>query len=274
MTLRLLPLLSSFGILIILGFTVRWPVLWLYWLGAAILLAVAAGFLLIHLERLREPSFISNEPRIRPRAWLDLLPTPILFSAVAIILILFLETITARQLLMIMAAALIGFYWENLRRHIEAEDRYPVHHLESASLLVHVAVVWLSAAGFFRILLDPTILPPFLAANAYVIATVIIILVVFLLDYRAIWLKRYTPENTWLFLVVESLLVGEFFWVLNFLPLSPDVKSFLSALQYYAVAALARAHFDGTLRLAIVRRYIYFILIAAAAVLVTAKWLV
>lgn len=238
------------------------------------MLAAVVGFLLINFERLSRPGLISNDPQARPRSWLDLLPTPILLSATAIVLILFLETPMARQLLMIMAAVLIGFYWENLRRHIETHDRYPVHYLESASLLVHVAVVWLATAGFFRILLDPTILPLALSANAYVISTVIIILVVFFLDFRAIWLARYTPENAWLFLVVESLLVGEFFWVLNFLPLSPDVKAFLSALQYYAMAALGRAHFDDTLRLAIVRRYIYFIVIISAAVLITAKWLI
>lgn len=271
---RLLPLLSSFGTLIILGLTVRWPVSWAYWLAISALLTVAVGFLLVNLEHLREPSLAGSAPPAWPRIWLELLPTPILLSAVAMILILFLETALARQFLMVMVAALIGFYWENIRRHIEAKDRYPVHYLESASLLVHVAVVWLSASGFFRIMLDPTILPPTLAANAYVIATFLLIAVVFLLDYRAIWLMRYSSENVWLFLAVESLLVGEFFWVLNFLPLSPDVKAFLSALEYYAVAALARAHFDGNLQLAVVRRYIYFIVIIAAAVLVTARWLV
>lgn len=217
----------------------------------------------------------SAEERARLSAsWWHLLSTPVLLSGVSVVLLLFLETQNGRQLLILLSAFLVGLFWENLRRHAEAAESYPKNYLESASLLIHVAVVWFGSAGFFRLLLDPTILPPNLATNAYAIFTVVILITVFLLDYRAIWLSRYPRESVTLLLIVESLLIGEFFWMLNFLPFSPDVKAMLVAIAYYTVAAMARAHFDGTLRLVVARRYVYFVLLISAAVLVTAKWLV
>lgn len=277
---RILSSVSAFGVLVVLSMAVRWPAKWPLWLAIVILVAVATALLLFKLIRNEHSKFDLNAPdfntsQMAPTlSWWQLLPTPILLASVALGLLLFLETELGRQLLIILAAALTGLFWENIRRHWQDVGRYPKHYLESASLLIHVAVVWVAAAGFFRLLLDPTILPPLLTANAYALSTIIILLAVFLLDYRAIWLSRYPADKVWLLLVVESLLVGEFFWVLNFLPLSPDVKAFLVAIEYYAMAALARSHFDGTLRLAVMRRYIYFILLISAAVLVTAKWLV
>ncbi|KKU48968.1 hypothetical protein A3H10_03850 [Candidatus Uhrbacteria bacterium RIFCSPLOWO2_12_FULL_46_10] len=277
---RILSSVSAFSVLVVLSIAVRWPAQWPYWLAIVILVAVATALLLIKLIKKEHSRFDLNAPdfntsQLAPTlSWWQLLPTPILLSSVALGLLLFLETELGRQLLIILAAALIGLFWENIRRHWQDVGRYPKHYLESASLLIHVAVVWVAAAGFFRLLLDPTILPIFLATNAYTISTIIIILAVFLLDFRAIWLSRYPADRVWLLLVIESLLVGEFFWMLNFLPLSPDVKAFLVAIEYYTMAALARSHFDGTLNLVVIRRYVYFIFAVSIAVLVTARWLV
>lgn len=271
---RSLPWFSAFGVFIILNSILRWPSQWHLGLALIALVAVVTGFLVINSDWLF-PVAPTTDKQSLLRSWWYLLPAPVLLSVVALVLLLFLEkTPWARELLIVLAAALTGFFWENVRRHLHPAEIYPRYYLESASLLIHVAVVWLAAAGFFRLLLDPTVLPQNFANNAYVISTVIMIVAVFLLDYRAIWLMRYPAASVWLFLVVESLLIGEFFWMLNLLPLSPDVKAFLLAIEYYAVAALARSHFDGTLRLAVVRRYVYFILIIVTAVLITARWLV
>ena len=272
---RALPILGSFGVLAFLGFVVRWPAQWAVWLLALIILNILTGVFIINLERLIQGPEDNAAGNVMPHPhWRRLLLTPMLLSVVAGCLLLFVETNFGRQLLILLTAGLACLFWESMRRHHAAGDRYHLEQLESASLLVHVAVVWLAAAGFFRLLLDPTILPQNLAVNAFTITTILMLLLVWFLDYRAIWLARYPTDRVWLLVVVEAILVGEVFWVLNFLPSSPDVKAFLVGLSYYALATLGRAHFDDTLRFVVVRRYLYFIIITLAAVLVTARWLV
>jgi len=269
--LRFLSLANAIGIFIILEFVGRWPQQWLSALTAALLFAAISGMLVMHSGLVLSNNTAS---RLSAQSWWHLLPTPILLSFISVGVLLFLDTETGQQLLIVLAAFLCGLFWENVRLHLQASETYPRHYLESASLIIHVAVVWLAAVGFYRLLLDPSILPPNLATKAYTVTTVLILLMVFLLDYRAIWLSRYARENVWLLLSVETLLVSELFWVLNFLPFSPDVKALLVAVTYYSVAALGRANFDGTLRPLLVRRYAYFVAFVLAAVLLTSRWIV
>jgi hypothetical protein len=272
---RALPILGSLTVLALLGFVVRWPGQWAIWLLVVIIANILTGVFIINLQQLIQASDDSAASDVTPHPrWWRLLLAPTLLSVVAVGLLLFVETNFGRQLLILLTAGLACLFWESMRRHHRAGDRYHLDQLASASLLVHVAVVWLAAAGFFRLLLDPMILPPNLAVNAFTITTILMLLLVWFLDYRAIWLMRYPADRVWPFVIVEAIIVGEIFWVLNFLPSSPDVKAFLVGLCYYALATLGRAHFDDTLRLAVVRRYLYFIIITLIAVLVTARWLV
>lgn len=256
----ILPVAGILAIVFIMAMVMSLPASWPIAIAAALLAITIITYFIVG------PKSIS--------LW-KTIALPLMFLlAGAIGLILFLETQTARQLLILFVAALGAVFWESARRYIWAESQYHTEQLENISLLTHLIAIWVIADFFYRLLLDPSILPQFLANNIFFVASALIVGVAAILEWRSFWSSRYPKERVWPHTMVVVLLLGEFFWVLNFLSLSPDVKAFLLAALYYSLIMIGRAHLDSRLSRAVVRRYLYFIVIIVTLALVTARWIV
>lgn len=195
-------------------------------------------------------------------------------------LFMYVDSDRARVLIILAVVALLGLHWENLRRRYWTPERCNPEEREDVAILLKLVTFFALSSGFYRLLLDPTVLPGQLIPWVFAIGTGFVLAVALLLELYNPWLERYQREHpavaprAELILVISPLLVGEVFWVANFLPASPDVKAFLVTLTAYLTQNISRSHFDGTLDTAQLRRYLYLSGAALLAVLLSAQWLV
>ncbi len=235
--------------------------LWLYGLIGITLVVLITGAILTNFERL-------------PRGWWHTMFAPLLFAWVSLLLDLFVNTALTRNVLAVANVALMVFFWEYFWRYSWDPERYHAEALENLSLGITTCTVWFASALFFLILLDTTVLPSFLADNALLLTTLVMLLMVFFMDYGTIWVQRYPRQKVTMWLIATSLIVSEIFWVTNFLPSRVEVKTYLVVLVYYVCTHIGRSYLDGTLKPAVLRRYAYLTFGSLLIVLVTARWLV
>lgn len=258
---RVLPALGMVSVLVTLSLLTIWPTQWYWFLLAAIAVVILNGLALPNYEL------------VKP-GWWHALFTPSLLVVSATGFLLFLGSPLARQLAIVFVAWLLLIFWENLWRLYWDSARYHPESLENVSLAMNTVVVWSAANAFFNILLDPTVLPLILAERALALSTAVMLVIVFLLDYRTIWVRRYAEDRVWLLLMVQALIVSQLFWATNFLPHGLEVKAFLVTLAYYLFTNLGRAHFEERLSFAVLRRYAYVATAVLLFVLVTSRWFI
>lgn len=258
---RFFPLSGALALFAALEFTIVFTRLWFIGAFVILIIAVAVSAALTNFERI-------------PRGWWHTLFSPLLLSLSSLFLLFFVNEATTRQFLAVFAPALCLFLWENLYRFYWIPEFYHKEALENSSLALNTTTIWFTSALFYNILLDPTVLPTFLASNILALATAVVLIVVFAIDYGTIWVQRYAPGKVWLWLIAASVIVGEVFWVTNFLPHRVEIKTFLVVLTYYLLTHLGRSHLDGTLRSSQLRRYAYITFGTLLIVFVTARWLV
>ncbi|MFA7286844.1 MAG: hypothetical protein WC052_04275 [Patescibacteria group bacterium] len=258
---RLLPIISGVVSISLFEFVLFRPDLWAIVILLIIAMAVTTGIGLMN-TRLTLPG------------WWHTLITPALLGITSVGLLLFLPTATSRQVTIILVAALFLLFWENIWRYYWDRARYHDEALENISLALNTAIIWFFSLFAFNALLDATIFPGIIASNALLIGSGLVVAIVFFIDYRTIWVQRYNAETVWLLQVSQALILGELFWVTNFLPHSVEVKSFLLVLAYYLFTNIGRSYLDGTLRSSVLRRYLYLGTFTLLAVFITANWFV
>lgn len=257
-----LPVAGALALLAVFGSVLRDPAYWPAAAAAAILVVAGSEWLLLGRQS-------------TVRFWSASAVPLMLLSTSAVGLLLFVNTDIARQFVLVAATALAVLSWESVRRYVWERDRYHPEQLENTLLLVSLVTVWMTAAFAYRLLLDPTLLPPPLAGSVFGVSTAVVLGLVFVLERVALWATRYERSRVvWPLNATTSLLIGEFFWLLNFLPHAPDVKAFTVTVLYYCLVMLGRAHLDGTLSRNVVRRYVAFAVATFTLALATAQWVV
>lgn len=251
---------GSISVFLLLELLILFPGLWWLWILFVVSSAVLSSVVLTNFS-------------IPVPGWWHTLFSPGLFVFSASFLVLFLNSSVSRHLTVIVASALLALFWENIRRYYWDLSNYHPESLENVSLGINIFIVWFISSTLYHALLDLALVQQY-TSWAVLFAVFLMVLVVYLVDYRTIWVQRYSQQKVWLLLVSQAILVGELFWVLNFLPNSIQVKSFFVALMYYFLVSLGRAHLDGNLNQVIMRRYTYYGLAFLLLVLVTSRWLV
>jgi hypothetical protein len=265
---RLLPYFGGIVIALLAEYVIYRPEFWK--------ISIVASWLVIVIVSWA----IDNKERRAFDLW-SILFRPAFFSTWGICLILFVGTVLSRHLLALSLAIVPIIYWENLWRYAWAPDRYNPESLENISIALDSLAVWYVGLLFYNLLLDSSVLQ-FSAEtwsalwqnNAALVATALTMLSVFLMDFNTLWLKRYDQEKTKLWIIVTTLIIGEVFWVINYLPHAVPVKAALLVFSYYLLTSLGRAHLDGTLRLVIIRRYVYLSAVILVLIFTTSRWLV
>ncbi|MFA5954738.1 MAG: hypothetical protein WC817_04340 [Patescibacteria group bacterium] len=257
---RLLPFIGAALIVLFLELLVTVPINWPWILLITSILVVANSIAL------------SNRTLL-VAGWWHTLFTPVLLTFSAGVLLLFATTALGRQAVILLVAACLFLFWEHIWRYYWNRETYHDESLENASLTLNTIIVWFTSLFLYYLLLDPSVLPEAYVPSAIPASALWVVLVVFYIDYRTLWVQRYAPSRVWLLLVTQSIVIGELFWVLNFLPNFVEVKAFFVVLAYYLFTNLGRSYLDGTLRPAVLRRYAYITLASLLAVLATTRWL-
>jgi len=257
---RLLPFLAAAMVVLFLEFLVTTPTEWQF------ILPVVGGIVVIN-------SIALSKRALLVAGWWHTLFTPLLLTISAGILLLFARTSLGRHAVILLAAVAIFIFWEHIWRYYWDRANYHDESLENASLALNTLIVWFTSLFLYHLLLDPSILPEQYVTSIIPVSALLVVFIVFYIDYRTLWVQRYAPSRVWLLLVAQAVVIGELFWVLNFLPNLVEVKAFIVVLAYYLFTNIGRAHLDGTLRPIVFRRYAYISIISLAVILITTRWL-
>jgi hypothetical protein len=255
-----LAIVCALTIFALLELLILAPNLWWLLLLLAIVIAVAGGVLLTN--------FSTPVP-----GWWHTLFSPALLVSSTVFLVLFLNSSIARHISILASCILLALFWENIRRYYWDLKNYHAESLENVSLGINIFIVWFTSSGFYHVLLDPALVQKY-SSLTLPITALLMVAVVYLVDYRTIWVQRYNAQKVWLLLTIQSIIIGEIFWVLNFLPNSIEMKAFIVALVYYYFISLGRVHLDGNLNATVLRRYVYYGSAFLLLVLITSRWLI
>lgn len=255
-----MPIVASLAVLGAMELMLFFTSFWVYWLILAIVFAIFSGVVLTNF----------NTP---VPGWWHTLFSPVLLVISSSSLLLFLSTQFTRHLTILAVGFLLALLWENIRRYYWDLRQYHAESLENVSLGINIFIVWFSSSTLFHLLLDPNLINRY-SSLIIPFSAAAMLAITYSIDYRTIWVQRYSAQRVWLLLIAQSAIVSEAFWLLNFLPHSIEVKSFLVAITYYLFVSLGRAHLDETLTPKVLRRYVYLVVVFLLSILLTARWLV
>ena len=192
------------------------------------------------------------------------LATPLFLVLGQFIFVLFLEGKLLRHIIAIVPTMILGVFLENTYVHFQKKEKYEQHSMGNILSFLSLIILYLFAASFFGFIV-------YLNVSLW-IATFIIMFVAFIITEQVMYFHELSFQKSWPYLVIISLVVGEFFWVINFLPSSLYVNAFILTVLYYSMIGVSRNHLLGILSRSVFLRYFFISIISLLVVLITAKW--
>lgn len=190
--------------------------------------------------------------------------TPVLFSAGALIYLIFLKSELFKQVFLLGYVIMIWISLEVIFLRFNFRPKYQVHSLENIFTHLDIITIFLVSSGLYSLI-------AFLGFDLWTMLSILAV-VVLALSYQLVWTSDATIGSGWPFALVLTLTVSESFLAVSYLPTSVYVGAMMVSLSYYCVGGLSRNWFLGNRGGKVVRRYLVTGAILAVLVLVTAKW--
>ncbi len=199
-----------------------------------------------------------------PRSFFLFLATPLFLVLGQFIFVLFLEGKLLRHIIAIIPTMILGIFLENTYVHFQKKEKYEQHSMGNILSFLSLIILYLFAASLFGFIV-------YLNVSLW-IATFIIMFVAFIVTEQVMYFHEVSFQKSWPYLVITSLVAGEFFWVINFLPSSLYVNAFILTVLYYLMIGVSRNHLLGILNRSVFLRYFFISIFSLLVVLITAKW--
>lgn len=220
--------------------------------------------LILSGQKVSLKSFIIFLKVITDFEFINFLLPPLLLNLSSFIFIIFLPRGSLRHLVIISVAFFSFLFLRSIYLYFYRPEEYPKESLENISSYLVLITIYFVSAG----LLGLIIFANFLLWQA----VIIYLLINFLLAYRLFGVSQVKTETSWLFIFVLCLVMGEFFWTVNFLPLNFYVNGLLLTIVFYLFFSLSRRRFSDTLEERLIWYYLILSLIIFLIVLFTAEW--
>lgn len=198
------------------------------------------------------------------RSFFLFLTTPLFLVLGQFIFVLFLEGKLLRHIIAIIPTMILGIFLENTYVHFQKKEKYEQYSMGNILSFLSLIILYLFAASLFGFIV-------YLNVSLW-IATFIIMFVAFIVTEQVMYFHEVSFQKSWPYLVIISLVVGEFFWVINFLPSSLYVNAFILTVLYYLMIGVSRNHLLGILNRSVFFRYFFISIFSLLVVLITAKW--
>ena len=189
-------------------------------------------------------------------------PSLLLFSG--LMFLSFLEGKLLRQIFLFGLAILLWSFLEVLFIRLHASNRYQTHSLENISIDLNLIILFLTASGFFSLMI-------FLGVDWWFLLPALVIIVA-LLTVELVWSGETNRQVGVLYILVITLITAEIFWSVSFLPTSVYVNGLIVTLGYYLMTGLARNWLLGVRQLKALKRYLLISALCFIIIIVTAKW--
>lgn len=190
---------------------------------------------------------------------------PYFFILSFLAFLLFLETDGIKIVTVILGLLLLWLFTENLFHFNYLPGVYQVNALEYLSLVINVTGVFFVTASLLAGKL-------FLGLPLWFLL-LIFCLISFGLLASTFWICKFERAKIIRLALGGTVLVGEMFLVLSWLPVSFFANAAFLTIFFYLFFGLLRAHFFGKLSHAVHRRYILAAFCLTIIVIVTARWM-
>lgn len=167
--------------------------------------------------------------------------------------------------LFIIGALLIYWYLKLVFLFLNKPSFYRPSSLENLSLYGNFLVVFLLFASLFG--WQSFINTPIWAAS------LIALFFVVLINYQSFWSNKIPFKRAGIFILVNSLLLIELFWVATFLPFNFNISGFLLALCYYLTLGPTRLHLLGKLNKKEIKIFLSVSAVSILLILLTSQWI-
>lgn len=199
------------------------------------------------------------------RSRLEFLIIPALLTWSGIAFALLLESAVVRQILAVVAALCVLLYFESMFTYVWQHEQYAAFSLENLSGYAATLTVFFISASILgmSVLLDWHLIWLLLA---YLVS-------LWLISYELFWVSKLLNQQSLLFTLVITLLLGELFVVMRALPLHYLSGGAALTVLWYTAVILARAQLTRVLTAKMVKRHLGMAAILLLIILGTARWI-
>lgn len=191
--------------------------------------------------------------------------SPFLYVLGSLNFIIFLEMRWLKIGFIIVISILLGLYLENLYSFNYKPEKYQTYGMQNFSSYFNLIALFFIYTSLFGYII-------FLQISVWI---VLILAGIFsmLATYHTMWIAKINFEQSWLYILVTTLLIVQGFWVIAFLPTSIYVNAILLASIYYVVVGLTLNQLLGILDKSVIKRYTTVLIIIILITLLSAKWI-
>lgn len=203
--------------------------------------------------------------QLRKGAFWNFAITPVAVVNSGWIFLTFLEGEWPKQLAVIITTVAVWVFLKVTFLYFSFRPKYQVHALENISSYLNLIAIFLFNSDLFNlmILLDVALWQAVIAS----------LLLAGALSYQLFWVSDIGTWTAWRFIAVITLVTGELFLAVSFLPTSVYVNGLLITLGYYTMTGLARNWLLNIRERQVTRRYLLISLSVLVIILLTAKWI-
>lgn len=214
---HLIPLLEGGLIFLTLEFFLFKPAAWIYVI-AGMALFIALGMI------------IPKKKFLSWREFLHYIFNPVIFVWSAVLLLLFFENFYFRHFFVLGIGIYLFFYFENLFYFLISGNEESAHGFWRITNLMNVVSVFFLAAGLYGV-------KTFVQLPIWLVSVVFSAFVGALI-YGAFGVIKPAPKEIIWDILIVSLIVAEFFVVLNFLPIGFYAGGAILGIIYYMIAGV------------------------------------
>ncbi|OGY51325.1 MAG: hypothetical protein A3J59_02555 [Candidatus Buchananbacteria bacterium RIFCSPHIGHO2_02_FULL_56_16] len=251
---RVLVWLSAAAVLVTLEFLLRADTLYQLLIAAAVLNAIVAATIWQFTGR-----------RLRKAAFWNFIITPFFVVNSGLAFLVFLEGESTRQLVTIIVTVAVWIFLKVTFLYFFFRPKYEAHTLENISSYLNLITVFLFCTSVFNLIILLRV-PAWLGAIGSMV-------LVGLLSYQLFWIDNLAFRTQWRTVAVITLVTGELFLAVSFLPTSVYVNALLMTLGYYTMTGLARNWLLNIRERRVIARYLLISCSILVIMLLTAKWI-
>ena len=198
------------------------------------------------------------------KTFFNFLILPIIFGLAGWSFVIFLISDWFSHFIIILMAVLLYMLINQFYLYFNVPNKYQPYSLETLSLYMSLlASFFLYVAAFGAVVL--------LQFNKLGLIMGLSVIMIFLL-YQFFWLSKFDLKKNWMFVLVITMLLGQLFWAITFLPTGYYVNGFAIVLALYLMLGFSKHYLLDNLNR---KRILSYLFVGAACLLIvfaTAQW--
>lgn len=257
---RLIPFIGSFLILLLWELCFVKPRLILVF-GAGILMIVFLSFWRLFKHPVEG---LSSADKQGKDFWhFFCLPFLFIFSAFLFSIFL-LSSHLFRHIFILTIVFLFYLILESIFNFLYRPNVYQTHSIESFFSYLNLLTLFFLSSSFYNLI--------FFLNISFWLFLIFFFFVALFLSFYFFWVNKILSKENVLYILIITLILTEFFWIISFLPTNFYVNSLILMLIYYLMVVSSKYCILKILNKKSIRQYLIVAGIAFLLVLLTAQW--